>query len=59
MHVGLNSNNLLFVYWEHYWEMDIDEMRKKLNVPTPPKRVFKPKKKNINKSAMLPPVPST
>ncbi|VDD77071.1 unnamed protein product [Mesocestoides corti] len=34
--VGRHSRNLLFVYWERYWSMDIEELRGRLRVPPPP-----------------------
>ncbi|VDN14745.1 unnamed protein product [Dibothriocephalus latus] len=45
LRVGLHSRNFMCVFFERYWEMDIDEMRAKLNVPTPPELKYKPRKK--------------
>ncbi|VDM00992.1 unnamed protein product [Schistocephalus solidus] len=48
LRVGLHSRNFMCVFFERYWEMDIEELRAKLNVPNPPKLNYKPRKNKQN-----------
>ncbi|BHF61135.1 Ubiquinone biosynthesis protein [Sparganum proliferum] len=47
LRVGLHARNFMCVFFERYWEMDIHELRARLNVPNPPELKYKPRKKKI------------